>query len=200
MLALAAVSPLLALVRPAEEVPTTPAARVVALRAGLSRVPRAREGELLSLLSLVWRSREGYRDRRTGDAALALVALLLEGGLSTLAKGPRGADPGALLLGLLEAAGRGQALLWAARRAAIAARGPQGETLLDSLPEDETTTDLEDLLDRRAALARLSQRDQELLLLDAQGASAAEIGAALGIEEKAAQKALDRARQRLEKS
>jgi DNA-binding NarL/FixJ family response regulator len=155
----------------------------------------------LQALSLVWRSRAQFKSKRIGNAALSLAALLLEGGLSSLAAGPNGAEPGVLLLGIMEAANRNWPLYAGVRYEARAAwrRESTEEARPGLLPEETTEPHHEQRLDRRAALAKLTPTQQQLLALAAEGLTDQEIGMQVGRTAGAVRESLRRARARLEK-
>lgn len=161
----------------------------------LRSLPGAVRRALLSALSAAYR--DAALARQEKDAALALCCLLLGGALLRLSAG-REVDPGALLAAVAQAAGRGRRLWWAVQDAARAERRERPEPLAGEVPEAGDAPDLDATLDQRAALAALSERDRLVLTLAADGASAKEIGAALGVSEEGGKSARRRARAALE--
>lgn len=170
--------------------------RAPALLGLLRGLPAEVRSALLAALSAAYR--DAALPKETRDAAVCLCCLLLAGALLRLSAG-REVDPGALLGAVASAAGRGRRLWWAVQDAARAERRERPEPLAGEVPEVGNFADLDATIDQRAALAALSGRDSLLLSLAADGASAREIGAALGVSERGAEKALERARARLKK-
>ncbi len=163
------------------------------LLAHLRALPAATRAPLLGALATAYREQDLGREER--DAALALCCLLLGGALLRLSAG-RELDPGALLAAVAQAALQGRRLAWAIRDAARAER--RAPPVLDVGGEEAAAPDHEERLDQRAALARLSERDRQVLAWEAEGLTDGEIGGRLGVSAAAARKALSRARQRID--
>ncbi len=159
------------------------------LLAHLRALPAATRPALLGALATAYRDQGLGQEAR--DAALALCCLLLGGALARLSAG-REIDPGALLAAVAQAALQGRRLTWALRDAARAER--RTPPPVDADHEEAATPDHEERLDQRAALARLSARDRQVLAWQAEGLTAQEIGARLGIGIKGGERAIERAR------
>jgi DNA-binding CsgD family transcriptional regulator len=144
--------------------------------------------------------------REEKEAAFSLLCLSLGGFLGRLAAG-RPVDPGALFVGLGRAAGAGWWIVGGIKEAARAERlraertAEHEEHFAEGWGEERFSSPSpqphEERLDLKAALARLSPRDREVLALAALGYSASETAQALGIGERGAEQATLRARARL---